>query len=941
MRKLVLLTLLIAVAFGSATAKISKRIPIKKGVLPNGITYYIVESLVPEKKASYYLLQNVGALLEDDTQKGLAHFLEHMAFKGTKSFPKRTIHNLFESKGLEGHVNAFTALDKTRYWMEDVPTDDQILNDQCLLILKEWCNDLLLQHSEIDSERPVIVEEIRMRNNLGERLNNATYQVTMNGAKHARRTVGGDPEVIKTFDRSNLVKFYKDWYRTDLQCVIVVGDVDGELVEQKIKNIFSDIPPKQNAKPRKEFEIEDHEVLHYAVFEDKGLPALSMSLRYRFKEKKPDNSVDRYRYTTDKIIISQILNRRVEGLQKETKDVVDHVNAELGSLTRLYGQMELTVVPKKGKEKEAFKIIAGLAKAIDKNGFTQKELDNAKSDLTTYMKLSKNDYKNLYSPQYIGIIESNYLYGNDILDGKEEYKLTKDYMKVITLDHINSMVMDIIGKNKSAMSYNRTGADNFTKEEVEEMLANAEPKDWACEKTTEELVAEARKEQEAKKTRNASEIDLIAEEITPGKIESESTHQVHEATKIVLSNGATVVIKNFKSKQKNVLFKAISEGGFGQYEGDNKKAAFLANLFNQRKPVYGVKGVNQNEWAKFGNKFKMGHNLEINETNEAINGNFDGKSAEKFFELIYNVFMNPQVYEDTYNEKIERASQAINQRTENWEQNLSRDITKTIQKDNYVGMTRTNLETLTLDKFERIFKERFSNASDWTFYFVGNIDVEKFKELAENYIGAISSTGNKEVKRIAENGFPNGYKQIVKKYSMPYPKGGIKMIFRKKENWTWKEKVTYDYISQHLRLEMQNFLRLKLGAVYGVDMNPEYTSGDNKESRMSLSFTCDPERIEEISKAVKGKIQDMIANGMNQEQYDNIKIKDLSGFDFPLDSGQILDALVLFDETGEDMTKKPKIKEQLESIDLEFVNRKLKEFFSSADLLDFIYMPAS
>lgn len=404
MRYITSLLFIFSVLLSSAqTGKVSSRTNIKKGVLDNGFTYYLYNNPVSQGKADFYLLQDVGAILEEDSQDGLAHFLEHMCFKGTEFFPGRTIFDLLESKSLSNSINAYTGIEETVYYLKDIPTKDRPFFDQCLIILRDWCDNLLLEDDQIEPERDVIVEELRMRRNLQQRIMEGSAPYIYNNSQYSKRFIGGTPDIIKNFHRSELERFYNDWYRTDLQSLVIVGDIDVYDVEKRINNFFSLLPKVENPKEKPIFSIDDNEETIYGLVNDDEVVDGQINIYFR---KDHDNS-EQSRLNNN--LINMLFSRRMTELIKN--DTLNLVSASIANqkMNSKYDSYIINLSHKPNKAKESLELVINAHKDVLENSFTQEELDfvldNIKKE-SKMMALYKNGLPNDYHFQKI---KSNFI----------------------------------------------------------------------------------------------------------------------------------------------------------------------------------------------------------------------------------------------------------------------------------------------------------------------------------------------------------------------------------------------------------------------------------------------------------------------------------------------------------------------------------------------------
>ena len=475
MRKLSYILLVVAFCMcffnGHAqTGNISSKSNIVKGELDNGLTYYLRSNPVSQKKASFYLVQKAGAILENDDQNGLAHFLEHMCFKGTKHFPQRELLTLLESKGLIRNMNAYTGITETIYYLKDMPTDDLEIFDKSLLILHDWCNYLSLDQEAIDSERPVIVEEMRTRRDLRWRLHEKSTLLTHNNSKYCKRNIVGTPEIILNFEREKLEQFYHDWYRTDLQAIVVIGDIDVIEMEMKIKSLFGKIPAVDNPKKIEDVIIEDHSETKYTQIEDKELTKGSIEICFRH----PDDQS--YSTLVKQGIVNGLFSQRINKMLEEDSLYLIDANISMGGMVKGYDKYSLKVTHNDNKASEALKLLLSLHKDVLENGFTQAEYDFVQGELEKSLSQYKKYSSMLPNQHFFDKVKANFLEDQDLLDEATELKIFKSTIKDWTNEDVKAFVKSLYGDKNKSIIVTCNGKDDqyLSKEEVEYLERESE-----------------------------------------------------------------------------------------------------------------------------------------------------------------------------------------------------------------------------------------------------------------------------------------------------------------------------------------------------------------------------------------------------------------------------------------------------------------------------------
>lgn len=911
----------------NAQGKVSSKTNIKKGILKNGLTYYIYNNPTSRGKANFYLIQNVGAILEEDDQNGLAHFLEHMCFKGTKHFPGKTIMNMFETKGLSSSINAYTQVEETVYYLNNVPVSDKIFLDKCLLILHDWCNYLSLDKEAIDSERPVIVEELRTRRDLKERLLEQISLVTHNHSKYSKRFVSGLPNIIKTFKKETLERFYNDWYRTDLQSVVVVGDVDVFDMEEKIKNLFSIIPPANSPRVRELVKIPDNTETLFVAAKDKEVKDGVVSINFRHKRKIYKSYKDK---TSDDFIVNMInfmLRNRIATLLENDKE--NFVNLNIGNykLTQGYDNYSIRVTHRKNKAKEALSEAISLHKDIMENGFTKEEFDKVKKGYLKTLENYKRFQNSMSNDAVFRKIKDNFIQGDNLLDASTEYKIFKELIKKLTLDDLKDKVNILYsGVNKGiVVVHNNKDERYLTKEDVLRIEKTVLPK----------KILPKNKDEEA--NRKSKDIVVKDSDFTGAKISKVENLETLGAEKWVLSNGATVIFKENEHTRDIINVTAVSLGGLSVLNGYDLLNGRMLRTF---RPCIGIKGHNKDSFDDLLKSNQLMFDFDVTDDSEKIISGCKYKNVEKMFEVIYQFFENPTFYNDEFVKIIDNINKSIEGGNTKFTSLLRDSISLlTCVRGRNFRFNKEIASNVTREKLFCIFNQRFSDASNFTFYIVGGIGKNKAKKLAEKYIGSIKSTNSGESYKLFENPINDKYTRKILKFEMVDKKAGNVLIIDQKLNPTTKEKIGFKVIELFLREKLNKLLREQMNGTYGVKVSNIITKRSLQSCKYEVSYECDPNRIEELNKALLNKIKEIGKSGMSLDDFKKL-ISELNRSGVPRpDNRYYTNLLRTYMETGEDRSEKDFIKKIFDSIDVDFVNKLLIKYLRNAKSLDIIYVP--
>lgn len=898
--------------------KVSSKTNIKKGKLKNGFTYYLYNNPSSKGKTDFYLIQNVGAILEEDNQNGIAHFLEHMCFNGTKNFPGRTIQNLFEEKSLSNSINAATGKDATIYHLINIPKNDDVLSDQCLLILHDWCNELILDPKAIEKERPVILEEMRTIATLKRRLSKQSLYPLANNSKYSKRDVIGDAEVIKCVQRKDFVRFYQDWYRTDLQAIAVIGDFNIYEMETKIKNLFSSIPPVKDPKPRPNITIPDNKEILYELIKDPELGNDKVTINYRHKNSQDPNA------SCTNLLVNMLFEERLNELKKQ--DSLNFVDVYIGynELAQDYSNYEISVSNKDNRAKEALTSLLSMHKDVLQNGFTENEIKSAVNKIDEILNQYKTFQNNLPNEFHIEKIKANFLNNEDILDISTEYKQFKKFTKNLSVSNLKEKVKELYsGKNKSIIIYtNGENREHLTKQEILDIENNVKPS----------LILA--------KTENISKnLDdtWLNEELAGSPVVKVEKLEQFKAEKWILKNGATVVYKECNTNRDKISLNAVSFGGRSLLKGVDLLNSKPFSMFSSS---YGVKDIDKEQLINLLKDSNIKYKIKLSEYDEGILSESDYGNVTTLFELVYSLFETPDFYEQEFKKNLAKLKKIENNIKNSLEQKLvdSIEISK-IGSERYFPLNEEFISNVSLDRIKNVYRDRFSDASNFTFYIIGGIGKSKAKKLAEKYIGSISSTYRNETYAKLKNNFPKGYTKKVLRLDMENKKARNVYTLDAAIDCSPSETISLDIINIYLQNVLSKVIREGKGGTYQISVKKHI----NKKSKVScgfeISYDCSPDRAEELNQTLKDALTHISKKGIEQYDFDNIKKKIKFNNTRIKNNGYYYSLLKKYLEENVDRSKDDFIQNTMNELDFVFVNSLLKKIFDKGNVLDVICLP--
>ncbi|WP_455169738.1 M16 family metallopeptidase, partial [Aegicerativicinus sediminis] len=786
----------------SIVSELPENTRVTKGVLSNGMTYYIYPTDVTEGVASYYIIQNVGSVLENDEQKGLAHFLEHMAFNGTENFEGKGILKTLEKQGaiFGRDINAYTSFDETVYNLNNIPTRDGLV-DTCLLILRDWSNYLLLTEEEIDAERGVIKEEWRTRQSGGMRILQQNLPAMFNNSIYAERLPIGDMKVVEGFEYDALRDFYHDWYRTDLQAIAVIGDFDVKEIESKIKVMFSDIPAVENPKERTITSIPDNEAMIYNLSMDEEVASSNISFVINHPKNLGSWSKEDFKTELLNNMVQRMVSDRLKEISQKPESPFLSAGLFFRDMTRANRQLTLAIRPKSDMQHEAFKTAMIEMERASKFGFVEAEVERALKDLYTNYETQISKEDDWSHGQIEGMIQKNYLENEPMTDVKKEYELAKSLLEGIQPNAFHERFKALYTSNNRVLLVTGVeGRDNLTEQDAKSIIKEVE--------TNNEI--------EAYKDSFAGKSLLNEAQINPGKIISEKIDEVTGAKVFELSNGAKVHY-SFVDKNKNdVSFYAISDGGTSLLNDDKLPSASMSVSLAQ---MSGLGEYNAVELPKVLAGKTARTQLNLSDVSESINGSSTTKDVETLLQMVYMRFEKPRFDADAYKVMQGNISNFLQRKTKNLGSKMQDSITVTLygtKNPRNRLFDEAYAEEITFDEMVAVYKDRFKDASDFDFFIVGDISEEAVKPLIAKYIGGITSSSTDEDWKNKE---PNWLDDTIKRrifLPMEDPKATVRIGFEREQDYTIKADYIANTLSALLKLRYTETLREEEGGTYGA-----------------------------------------------------------------------------------------------------------------------------
>lgn len=834
---------------------------VKSGVLPNGLTYYILHNEQPKDRANFYIAQKVGSTLETQDQLGLAHFLEHMAFNGITHYPGKDMLNYLQSKGIRfgADINAYTSFDETVYNINNVITTDKQLMDSVLLVIRDWSDGILLEESEIDAERGVINEEWRQRNDANTRMFTAVLPQIFTEYQYQQMPIG-KMDVVMNFKPETLRAYYKKWYRPDQQGIVIVGDFDADEMEAKVKELFSTVKMPENAAPREYVAISDNIKPIYAHYAD---PELSMTTIYTmFKsEKMPRemrNTVEGY--MTESLVQTVLVNMIQDRLNEYSNNPeCPYSAAQVGMGEFLVASTKdafnVVVVPKNDPIK-AYTSAMGIVARACKTGFTPTELERANANLLNSIEKVYNEREKTYNEAYGRELIKHFIENIPAPGVEAELNLAKQLLPMIPVEAYNQAALQILTpENQVVMVSEPLAADGKQLKEAEMVEAlnatlNAQYEAYVDEEITE---------------------PLIAKMPTPGSIKSVKDNNVMGAKEFTLSNGVKVILKTTDFKADEIQMNAFSKGGIQAYSKDQADNIKVLNLAVELSKL-GNFDINMMKKYLVGKTVSLGYSL--NNYTYTLEGSSSVKDLATLMELVYAYFteLNPDPV--TYQAQVDQIRPILAN-----QESLPDMVFKKRYKGALYGnnplmgvLDAASLENANYDEMLSIAKKSMANAADYTFVFVGNVDEATLRPLLEQYIATLPSKGTPSAFKPVTNIAPVKGKVTDKfDFSMQSPSTSVLNVYTGRNlKWNVKNSIMVDLMGDVLDMVFLESLREDEGGTYGASVSASYNFSNNIWTLLYIYKTAE-DKLDRLEARADKEFANLLSKGAKADHFNKVK----------------------------------------------------------------------
>ncbi len=826
------------------------------GKLDNGLTYYIRENKKPEQRAEFYLLENAGAMQEDDDQNGLAHFCEHMAFNGTKNFAKKEILNYLQSIGMKfgPEINAFTSSDETNYMLQKVPTSDQKVIDTALMILFDWANNIAFEDTEIDAERGVIHEEWRTGRGAMYRMMREANKTLFKDSKYARHDVIGDINLLDTFPHDAVKRFYRTWYRPDLQAIVAVGDFDGKLIEQKIKDLFSSIPKPVQSAVHEITPVPDHKETLVTIQKDKEAQYSLIELVYKH-DPVWNKNMEYYRSSILQELFNSMLNARLQELLLSTDPPFVYGYSAYTGLVRSKDAFLSFGVARNNEMDKALTALLTENERIKRFGFTQTELDRAKAEYQRMVEKQFTEREKQESENYVWQYYSNFFTKEPVPGIEFDNIFVKQILPGITLGEINKLAPGWISVENRVVALLAPEGDSIkvpSEEEVWNIINSVQQS---------EITAYVDK---------VTDQPLVPEEPIPAKVDKKGKNKELGTTVWSFENGVKVVLKPTDFKEDEILMGAFSYGGTSLYATKDVVSADLA------VSVINESGLGDFDRVALEKKLAgkiVDSSPVLSETDEGFTGSCSPLDIETLLQEIYLYFTSPRIDQTAFTGFIARMKGVLENKAADPDQSIwdTAMVTLACYNPRVKPYTAKLLDEANLNRIRSIYKDRFSDPGGFTFYFVGNIDPETTKPLIEKYLGGLPKVTRTETWK--DNGVrpPNGKVSKTILRNMKVPKGTVYIAYTGTFDYDdFKSRLNLSALVDILEVRFVETIREEEGGTYGAAVMMDQQKYPYESYQVTIFFDCDPKNASHLKDIVYQEIEKLKTIGPTEKDYKGV-----------------------------------------------------------------------
>ncbi len=897
---------------------------VKTGVLPNGLTYYILHNEQPKDRANFYIAQKVGSTLETQEQLGLAHFLEHMAFNGTTHYPGKNMLNYLQSKGIKfgDDINAYTSFDETVYNINNVITTDKPLMDSVLLVIRDWCDGILLEESEIEAERGVINEEWRSRNDASIRQYISILPQIFEEYQYQQMPIG-KMEVVMNFKPQTLRDYYKKWYRPDQQGIVIVGDFDADEMEKKVKDLFSTVVMPENAAPREYVAVSDNQKPIYVHYEDPELQTPVVMTFFK-QDKLPwemRNSVQGFMITSlMQTVLTKMIQDRLDEYSTNPECPYAQAQVLIGDFLVASTKDAFTVYVVPSTDiLTAYNSAMGIVARACKAGFTQSELDRATAVLLNGYEKSFNEKDKTYNEAYGREIIRHFIQNEPTPGIEMELQLAQQILPMIPLEQYNQVAASMLTAENQVIVISQPLNDNTNVLKEAEVISALEATlNAPYEAYVDEVITEP----------------LIEKLPKAGKIKSTSKNEQMGTTEFVLSNGVKVVLKTTDFKADEIRVEAFRKGGKQSYSKDQAADVLLMPLAVELSKL-GNFDINKMKKYLAGKTVSVGYS--VNNYTDVIEGASSVKDFGSLMEVIYAYFtaLNPD--ETTYQTQVEQLKPILANQDQLPNMIFSRQRAKTEYGDNpLMGIQDLAVfEKANYANMLSMAKKSLENAADYTFIFVGNVDEATLRPMLEQYVATLPSKGKASDSKVVSNIDPVKGK-VENKFEVPMqtPATTVYNLYSGDNlQWNVKNSIMVDLMGDILEIIFTETLREDEGGTYGASVSSAYNFNNNIWQLMYAYQTAE-DKLERLEARADKELEDLLKNGAKADHFNKVKEAAIKQYEINSKTNSYWEGAIMATERG--FNTYAGYIEALQSLTLDEFNKFLSNVYDGKNLIEVI-----
>jgi len=844
----------VTVALPPATEAVPVDPAITVGRLENGLRYYIRKNTRPANRAEFRLVVNAGSILEDDDQLGLAHVVEHMAFNGTKHFAGQEITGFMESIGMQfgPSLNAFTNFDDTTYVLQ-VPTDRKEVLERAFLIMEDWARNLTFDSSEIDKERGVIVEEWRLNRGAGARVQDKLFPILLEGSRYATRNPIGTKASIESFSHDRLKQFYKDWYRPELMAVVAVGDFDPAFIERLIKERFGPIPATKVPRLRPSYAVPDQPGTRYAIATDPEMPGATLTIFNKLPIRE-QSTVLSYRERMLDHLYAAMVNARLGELSQKADPPFLGAGVSRGIFVRTKEAATLSGVVPPDKIARALEALLTEQARVAQHGFTATEFEREKMDLLRVYEQAQSEKGKDESEPLAAEYIRNFLLDESIPGIAWEYEMHQRFLPGITLAEVNALAREWTGDRNRVIVVSAPEKPGLTVPTEAQLAA---------------IVAEVSAKKVPPYVDSAHAASLLTELPAPGAITRETRFAEVGVTEWELSNGVKVVLSPTTFKQDEVVFRATSPGGTSLARDEDYVAAMTASQVVSAGGVGALDAVGLNKVlaGKVASVTPI-----IDDTFEGLVGGGSARDLETILQLVYLYFTQPRADATAFGVMTSQLKTLLANRGATPEAVFEETVQATLTQNHFRErpMSPELVSEMSLDKSIAFYKDRFSDASDFTFVFAGSFDVDAMRPLVTRYLGALPSTRRRETWKDSGVRPPRGVVEKTVQKGIE-PRSRARIVFSGPFRWEATERIALRVLGRVLEGQLGAALREDQSGTYGVKVTTLNQKDPVSQYVLSIDFTCAPERTEELVKRAFLEIARLRMDGLSDSYVNDVR----------------------------------------------------------------------